>query len=52
MNFDTYTTTVYAKCSATERKDIWESLEDITSIISGPWCMRGDFNIIMELGAS
>nr|XP_009794930.1 PREDICTED: uncharacterized protein LOC104241686 [Nicotiana sylvestris] len=45
---DSYVTAVYAKCSATERKALWESLENMANIINEPWCTGGDFNVIME----
>lgn len=48
MNEDVYVTVIYAKCSAKERKDLWESLENISSDVSGPWCIGGDFNVIMD----
>ncbi|XP_075080571.1 uncharacterized protein LOC142166058 [Nicotiana tabacum] len=41
MNEDVYVTVIYAKCSAKERKDLWESLENISSDVSGPWCIGG-----------
>ncbi|XP_070050171.1 uncharacterized protein [Nicotiana tomentosiformis] len=40
---------VYAKCTASERKELWTSLEDTHSVINGPWCIGGDFNVIMDL---
>ncbi|CAI9763286.1 unnamed protein product [Fraxinus pennsylvanica] len=36
---------VYAKCTALERRSLWEDLESIT--VNGlPWIVAGDFNII------
>lgn len=40
-------TTVYAKCTSRERKDLWRNLEDISLSIGGPWCIEGDFNVIL-----
>lgn len=37
-------TTVYAKSTPTRRKKLWRSLEDI---VSGPWSVLGDFNVIL-----
>ncbi|KAG5577077.1 hypothetical protein H5410_057211 [Solanum commersonii] len=39
-------TTVYARCSALERLELWEDLEDIASNNTIPWIVRGDFNAI------
>lgn len=36
------------KCSARERKDLWESLQNISSNVSGTCCIGGDFNMIMD----
>ncbi|XP_060187015.1 uncharacterized protein LOC132616547 [Lycium barbarum] len=43
-----YISSVYAKCSKAERKDLWESLEDINRNITDPWCIGGDFNVIVD----
>ncbi|XP_070034183.1 uncharacterized protein [Nicotiana tomentosiformis] len=40
-------TSVYAKCTSRERKNLWINLEDILAIY-GPWCIGGDFNVILE----
>ncbi|OIT38822.1 cytosolic sulfotransferase 12 [Nicotiana attenuata] len=45
---EVYITAVYAKCTSVERKDLWGSLENIHSIINGPWCIGGYFNVIMD----
>ncbi|XP_059285183.1 uncharacterized protein LOC132038547 [Lycium ferocissimum] len=37
---------VYAKCSQTERRELWESLEDLSININEPWMIGGDFNVI------
>lgn len=47
---DIHVTVVYEKCLIAERKDLWESIENISSTICGPWCVGGDFNVIMDLG--
>ncbi|XP_075086341.1 uncharacterized protein LOC142169044 [Nicotiana tabacum] len=45
---DTFVTAVYAKCTPVEREDLWESIGNIHNQIKGPWCMKGDFNVIMD----
>ncbi|XP_075109154.1 uncharacterized protein LOC142180948 [Nicotiana tabacum] len=47
-NHSTYITAVYAKCTAVERKELWERLVEDSLIIDGPWCIRGDFNVIID----
>ncbi|XP_049389010.1 uncharacterized protein LOC125853369 [Solanum stenotomum] len=39
-------TTVYARCSALEKLELWESLEDIAGSMQKPWLVGGDFNTI------
>nr|XP_016448725.1 PREDICTED: uncharacterized protein LOC107773821 [Nicotiana tabacum] len=34
--------------SPKKRKDLWCSLETIHAQIDGPWCIRGDFNVILD----
>ncbi|XP_060182548.1 uncharacterized protein LOC132612262 [Lycium barbarum] len=43
-----YITAVYAKCTSTERKDLWDSLATVSANIDAPWCIGGDFNVIMD----
>ncbi|XP_075076585.1 uncharacterized protein LOC142163222 [Nicotiana tabacum] len=43
-----FITAVYAKYTAGERKDLWESLVNIESQVDGAWCIGGDFNVILE----
>ncbi|XP_070049368.1 uncharacterized protein [Nicotiana tomentosiformis] len=45
-----FITAVYAKCTAAERKDLWDSLENISMSINSPWCIGGDFNVIADPG--
>lgn len=45
---DLYITVVYAKCTPVKRKELWSSLEDMHYHISGPWRIRGDFNVILD----
>lgn len=47
-NPSVFITAVYAKCTSRERKDLWCNLEDISLAIDGPWCIGGDFNVILE----
>ncbi|XP_019244344.1 PREDICTED: uncharacterized protein LOC109224213 [Nicotiana attenuata] len=41
-------TAVYAKCTSAERKNLWYSLEKDNLSIDGPWCIGGDFNVIID----
>ncbi|XP_059295379.1 uncharacterized protein LOC132048699 [Lycium ferocissimum] len=43
-----FITTIYAKCTAAERKDLWISLENVYLQVDGPWCLGGDFNVILN----
>ncbi|XP_060200547.1 uncharacterized protein LOC132628799 [Lycium barbarum] len=43
-----FVTAVYAKCTASERMDLWSSLENLNRIINQPWCIGGDFNVILH----
>lgn len=38
---------VYAKCNRRERKSLWETLCRLSNQ-SLPWCIRGDFNAIVD----
>lgn len=44
----TVITTVYAKCTSVERRDLWSNFEYLNDIIDGPWCVGGDYNVIMD----
>ncbi|XP_070040957.1 uncharacterized protein [Nicotiana tomentosiformis] len=48
-NCDLFLTAVCAKCTENERRELWSSLEDIHTHINGPWCIGGDFNVILDL---
>ncbi|KAG5577887.1 hypothetical protein H5410_058021 [Solanum commersonii] len=41
-------TTIYARCSALERQELWEDLKDIAYNSHIPWIVRGDFNVILD----
>ncbi|KAK6773704.1 hypothetical protein RDI58_028942 [Solanum bulbocastanum] len=41
-------TAVYARCSALERLELWEDLEDIANNTICPWIVGGDFNTIIH----
>ncbi|KAI0511114.1 hypothetical protein KFK09_011737 [Dendrobium nobile] len=41
-----YASFVYASCTRTGRKILWELLHDFCSTISAPWLVGGDFNCI------
>ncbi|OIT40215.1 hypothetical protein A4A49_61829, partial [Nicotiana attenuata] len=36
-----YITAVYAKCTPEERMELWDSLIQLESLITGPWCIGG-----------
>lgn len=40
-------TSVYARCTALDRLELWEELESIDAS-SCPWVVRGDFNVILH----
>ncbi|MCE0480703.1 hypothetical protein HAX54_037754 [Datura stramonium] len=45
-----YATVVYAKCTINVRKDLSGIVWPTSSInIDAPWCIGGDFNIIMDI---
>ncbi|XP_059315433.1 uncharacterized protein LOC132066055 [Lycium ferocissimum] len=37
---------VYAKCTQSERLELWDSLEDLSTSVDIPWMIGGDFNAI------
>ncbi|KAM3394231.1 hypothetical protein P3S68_003233 [Capsicum galapagoense] len=43
-----YVTVVHAKCTKVERKELWNSLENLNKIITMPWCIGGNFNVILH----
>ncbi|XP_060200827.1 uncharacterized protein LOC132629107 [Lycium barbarum] len=45
---DIFISAIYAKCSTSERKYLWESLEQDNMRINGPWCIGGDFNMVLD----
>ncbi|XP_070005613.1 uncharacterized protein [Nicotiana sylvestris] len=47
-NSDLYITAVYAKCTPEERRELWNSLELTNLQVNGPWCIGGDFNVILD----
>ncbi|XP_016485954.1 uncharacterized protein LOC107806332 [Nicotiana tabacum] len=47
-NSDLYITAVYAKCTPKERRELWNSLELTNLHVNGPWCIGGDFNVILD----
>ncbi|KAH0705857.1 hypothetical protein KY285_010386 [Solanum tuberosum] len=42
-------TVVYARCSALERLELWEDLEEIAYNTFCPWMVEGDFNTIIDV---
>jgi len=41
-------TSVYARCSALERLELWKDLEEIAYNTVCPWMVRGDFHTIID----
>ncbi|XP_060183174.1 uncharacterized protein LOC132613143 [Lycium barbarum] len=44
----TYISAVYAKCTAKERRDLWDNIDNLNNSWDGPWCIGGAFNVIMN----
>lgn len=40
-------TIVYASPNHMQREDVWKELEDWSHIVTGPWCLVGDFNQVL-----
>ncbi|XP_060190336.1 uncharacterized protein LOC132619448 [Lycium barbarum] len=47
-NCELFITDVYAKCSSRERQDLWADFINVHQLIQGPWCIGGDFNVILD----
>nr|XP_016462863.1 PREDICTED: uncharacterized protein LOC107785951 [Nicotiana tabacum] len=47
LNKELYVTLVYAKCDATERIELWNSMYHLASDMKSPWLVGGDFNVIL-----
>lgn len=47
-NKDILIVAVYAKCNSEDRKLLWLSLQDDSNLVDVPWCIRGDFNVILD----
>lgn len=47
-NQDICITAVYAKCKSHTRKDLWCALEQDNQNVDIPWCIGGDFNVILD----
>ncbi|KAH0642252.1 hypothetical protein KY289_033226 [Solanum tuberosum] len=41
-------TTVYARCTALERLELWDDLEHIAAQTNSPWLVGSDFNTIVD----
>lgn len=41
-------TFIYAKCNHIDRRSIWADLVTISSFVSGPWLIGGDFNVVFS----
>lgn len=40
-------TSVYARCNALKRLELWDELEALADNIEVPWLIGGDFNVIL-----
>jgi hypothetical protein len=40
----TFLSFVYAKCTAVERQHLWTHMRQLSSVITQPWLVGGDFN--------
>ncbi|XP_059295473.1 uncharacterized protein LOC132048806 [Lycium ferocissimum] len=45
---EAFVTIVYAKCTAIERLELWDSIFQATLNIQGPWIVGGYFNVILK----
>lgn len=41
-------TSVYARCNALERLELWEDISWVAEDINIPWLVGGDFNVIFN----
>ncbi|XP_060211801.1 uncharacterized protein LOC132639366 [Lycium barbarum] len=41
-------TLVYAKCSASERLELWEGIYNLSNTLSCSWLIGGDFNVVLN----
>ncbi|XP_059295549.1 uncharacterized protein LOC132048883 [Lycium ferocissimum] len=48
LSTDFIATFLYAKCVASERLELWDSLYHLESSMELPWMVGGDFNIILS----
>ncbi|OIT36491.1 hypothetical protein A4A49_60450, partial [Nicotiana attenuata] len=44
-----FLTAVYVKCTASERSELWHSLERVNAMVNWPLCIGGDFNSILDI---
>lgn len=40
---------IYASNAVDERLTLWNELRDLSMSIQGPWCLMGDFNVVLNL---
>ncbi|XP_074296875.1 uncharacterized protein LOC141627532 [Silene latifolia] len=45
-----YITVVYAFNVASDRRDLWRALEQLSGSVDGPWVCMGDFNVVLNSG--
>ncbi|XP_060170476.1 uncharacterized protein LOC132601407 [Lycium barbarum] len=48
LNRHLITTLVYAKCSASERLELWEDIYHLSNTLSCSWLIGGDFNVVLN----
>ncbi|KAL3363180.1 hypothetical protein AABB24_012466 [Solanum stoloniferum] len=48
MGVEALVTVVYASCNAINREELWNSIQHISSHISLPWLVGGDFNVMLS----
>ncbi|XP_060196130.1 uncharacterized protein LOC132625487 [Lycium barbarum] len=48
LNQHLITTLVYAKCSASERIELWEDIYYLSNTLSSSWLIGGDFNVVLN----
>lgn len=46
--FSCMTTFVYAKCTRSERQELWNDLITFSESYDGAWLIGGDFNVISK----
>ncbi|XP_060216592.1 uncharacterized protein LOC132644060 [Lycium barbarum] len=42
------TSVVYAKCDASDRLELWDSIYNLANTVTIPWIVGGDFNVVLN----